>query len=238
MSFTFKQFHIDDTHCAMKVGTDGVLLGAWAHVKEAKHILDIGCGSGLVTLMAAQRNAMAQVTGIEIDTAAANDAEMNAQASPFKERVEILQADVLQIAEHCHYKHYDCILSNPPYHEEDLLPPTTTRAQARHTAGGGLTFAALLRAVSLLIDTEAPNASFSVILPTPSVSKFTTLATLHNLHLTRRTDVVTRKGKPCKRVLLEFKTQSTTCIHNEIELLGNGTERSTDYQALCADFYL
>ena len=173
----------------MKVGTDGVLLGAWAHVKEAKHILDIGCGSGLVTLMAAQRNAMAQVTGIEIDTAAANDAEMNAQASPFKERVEILQADVLQMAEHCHYKHYDCILSNPPYHEEDLLPPTTTRAQARHTAGGGLTFAALLRAVSLLIDTEAPNASFSVILPTPSVSKFTTLAILHNLHLTRRTEI-------------------------------------------------
>ena len=70
MSFSFKQFHIDDAHCAMKVGTDGVLLGAWANVCEADRILDVGCGCGLIALMAAQRNRAARVVGVELDAAA------------------------------------------------------------------------------------------------------------------------------------------------------------------------
>uniref|UniRef100_UPI003FEF2CE0 tRNA1(Val) (adenine(37)-N6)-methyltransferase n=1 Tax=Alloprevotella sp. TaxID=1872471 RepID=UPI003FEF2CE0 len=238
MSFTFKQFHINDAHCAMKVGTDGVLLGAWANVQDAKKILDIGCGSGLVALMAAQRNPLAHVTGIDIDLSSVNDAQANIEASPFKDHIEVHQGDVLQMAAHT-TTYFDCILSNPPYYEEDILPPNAARAQARHTAGGGLTFAALLRAVNLLIEKDNPNASFSVIVPASATTKVCLLATLHNLHLTRRMDIVTRKGKPCKRTLLEFKVKAcATLTHDTIILYDNGNERSAAYQELCKEFYL
>lgn len=150
MSFSFKQFHIDDAHCAMKVGTDGVLLGAWANVCEADRILDVGCGCGLIALMAAQRNRAARVVGVELDAAAAADALANVQHSPFASNVEIVCADVLQYAADCGLA-FDSILSNPPYHEESLLPPASQRAKARHTQGGGLTFAALLRVVEHLL---------------------------------------------------------------------------------------
>ena len=94
--FQFKQFFIDDARCAMKVGTDGVLLGAWATVAGARRILDVGCGSGLIALMAAQRAGEAQVVGVEIDGGAAADARCNVAASPFADRVEVVEADVLQ----------------------------------------------------------------------------------------------------------------------------------------------
>ena len=126
--FTFKQFIIEDAHCAMKVGTDGVLLGAWADVAGCRHITDIGCGSGLIALMAAQRAPEARVTGVEIDPEAVADAQANVAASPFAHRTEIVLADVCRYAAPAPKS--DCLLRNPPYHEEDLLPPVTSRATA------------------------------------------------------------------------------------------------------------
>lgn len=237
MSFTFKRFHIDDTHCAMKVGTDGVLLGAWTDVEGAKRILDIGCGSGLVTLMVAQRCDTAQVVGVEIDEAAANDATDNVARSPFASRINVVQADIWEFSQ-SYSQLFDCIVCNPPYYEEDVLPPTAQRAQARHTAGGGLTFAALLQAVSLLLDRESEKARFTVILPTTTAANFISLAAVHGLDLIRRTDVVTRRGKTCKRVLLEFSPHSHPLQHSTLELLGVGNERSEEYDKLCEDFYL
>lgn len=243
MSFTFKQFQINDSRCAMKVGTDGVLLGAWADVAQARRILDIGCGSGLIALMAAQRNLHAEVTGIEIDTEAVLDAQANAAASPFADRVKILQGDAV--------RHpfpdasFHCILSNPPYHEEELLPPTDARAKARHTAGGGLTFAALLRTAHRLLDKSFPYSNLSLILPATAVRHFVSLANVHGFVLTHRTDVVTRPGKPAKRVLLELILLSTTRTqqkislkHDELILTGDNGKRSEAYATLCREFYL
>lgn len=246
MSFTFKQFHIADSRCAMKVGTDGVLLGAWADVSRASRILDIGCGSGLISLMIAQRQPVARVTAIELDASAVLDARDNVAHSPFADRIEVVQDDVVRWAvDPAQQGKFDCIISNPPYYEEDLLPPSQLRAQARHTAGGGLTFAALLRSVSLLLhDDQGKNAladhpsTFSVILPSQAQPRFCTLAALHGLTLTRRTDIVTRLNKPCKRVLLEFSLSARPLDHNVLTLLGDGDSRSAEYQALCEDFYL
>ncbi len=198
MSFSFKQFHIDDAHCAMKVGTDGVLLGAWANVCEADRILDVGCGCGLIALMAAQRNRAARVVGVAFDSR----------------------------------------LSNPPYHEESLLPPASQRAKARHTQGGGLTFAALLRVVEHLLNPANPKATFSAILPMSAVAGFVAMAAIHGLQLMRRTDVVTRKGRPCKRVLLEFCRTPQSLVHTTLSLVGDDGTRAEAYAALCKDFYL
>ena len=128
--FNFKQFHVAHDRCAMKVGTDGVLLGAWAGVAGASRVLDVGCGSGMV----AQRTA-AHVVGVEIDAPAAEQAIENVAASPWAHRIEIVHADVSDL---CPDEKFDHIVSNPPFFAEDLLPPDVARARARHTAG--LTF--------------------------------------------------------------------------------------------------
>ena len=237
MSFSFKQFHIDDAHCAMKVGTDGVLLGAWANVCEADRILDVGCGCGLIALMAAQRNRAARVVGVELDAAAVADALANVQHSPFASNVEIVCADVLQYAADCGLA-FDSILSNSPYHEESLLPPASQRAKARHTQGGGLTFAALLRVVEHLLNPANPKATFSAILPLSAVAGFVAMAAVHGLQLMRRTDVVTRKGRPCKRVLLEFCRTPQSLVHTTLSLVGDDGARAEAYADLCKDFYL
>lgn len=220
----------------MKVGTDGVLLGAWANVARAQRILDLGCGSGLIALMAAQRNPGAHVTGVEIDPAAAADALANAEASPFARQVDVVCADALHFCPQA--GKFDCIISNPPYHEEELLPPSALRATARHTGGGGLTFAALLRVVDDLLNKEALHASFNLILPAAALARFLPLAAVHGLFPVRRTHVVTRPGKPCKRVLLELSPHACPLACDELALLDDKGNRSEAYASLCRDFYL
>ena len=143
--FEFKQFKIYHDRCAMKVGTDGVLLGAWAEVTESSRILDIGCGSGLVTIMAAQRS-QANVYGVEIERNAALQAIGNAARSPWGRRIHIVCEDI------CNFQDstgFDTILVNPPFFEEELLPPDAARSSARHTAS--LSFASLLQQVARLL---------------------------------------------------------------------------------------
>lgn len=237
MSFTFKHFHINDERCAMKVGTDGVLLGAWAEVADAKRILDIGCGCGLISLMAAQRSPKGNVLGIEIDNEATVDAINNVKNSPYSNRITITCTDALQFAQTATSK-FDCILSNPPYYEEDVLPPSVNRAQARHTAGGGLTFNALLRCVSLLLDYTNKKARFCVILPTVASTHFICSASIYGLSLIHRTDIVTRPQKPCKRVLLCFSPTPSSLKYNQLVLIDKNGERSEQYRTLCKDFYI
>lgn len=221
----------------MKVGTDGVLLGAWADVSRAHRVLDIGCGSGLIALMAAQRNARAFVTGVEIDPEAATDARANVAASPFAERVRIVCDDVLKLSSSAEeVPPFDCILANPPYHEEDLLPPSVQRAAARHTAGGGLTFAALLRVVEKLLSPD--GGVFSLILPTQSVPHFEALAAVHGLYVSHRTTVVTRPGKLSKRTLLALSRNAVTGESDTLVLLSPDGSRSPQYAELCHDFYV
>lgn len=243
MGFSFRQFLISDGRCAMKVGTDGVLLGAWADVRNAQRILDVGCGCGLIALMAAQRNPQAEVTGVEIDPDAALDAQANATASPFAGRVRIVCADA---ANHPFPQgSFHSVLANPPYHEEELLPTADARAKARHTAGGGLTFEALLHLSRRLLVESFPSSNLSLILPVSAVPRFVALASPHGFFLTRRTDVVTRPGKPPKRALLDFRLHPATIEpgadshwHNELVLTDDEGKRSEAYTALCRDFYL
>lgn len=239
--FRFKQFTINDEHCAMKVGTDSVLLGAWATAgAQPMHWLDMGCGSGLLSLMLAQRAPKSHVTGVEIDTAAAADAQANAKASPFAERVEIVCADVLNYAR-THPHAFDAICTNPPYHEESLLPPSSARAAARHTAGGGLTFSALLEAAKLLLKDGTPGPCLSLVLPSSASAHFQALAAAYGFVPYRLTEVVTRPQKPCKRVLLEFTRSESAAPfvqRSTLVLLATDGARSEAYEALCKDFYL
>ena len=162
--FTFKQFHIDHSRCAMKVGTDGVLLGAWARVDGTRRILDIGTGTGVIALQMAQRNSEAQIFAVEIDETASCRARANFDMSPWAERLEV---ECCAAQEFNHTEKFDLIISNPPYFVDSLLPPDAKRSTARHTHD--LSFEALDEAVSRLL---AENGRFAMILPVAEFEKY------------------------------------------------------------------
>lgn len=236
--FSFKQFSIDDSACAMKVGTDGVLLGAWAEADtvNTRSVLDIGTGSGLIALMLAQRLPEASVVGIDVVPEAVEAARRNAAASPFSERLEMVSANV------CRYQPengelFDAVVSNPPYHTEELLPPSAARAAARHTAA--LSFAALFVHARRLL---RQGGVFALIVPAAALKEVNGEAMLNGFSLTRRTSVVTRPGKPPKRELLQFvlgaAPQSPLCDTLPLMPADGSNARSEAYAALTKDFYL
>ena len=156
-SFTFQKFTIHQDRCAMKVGTDGVLLGAWAH--GGKRILDIGTGTGLVAIMMAQRFADAHVTAVEIDHNAALQACYNAKCSPFASRIGIVETSI-QNFEVYGTQLFDSIVSNPPFFTDSLKNPDSQRATARHA--DTLTYRDLFTAVKRLL---VEDGEFSAIIP-------------------------------------------------------------------------
>ena len=227
--FRFKQFCIHHDRCAMKVGTDGVLLGAWGCI-EGKRILDIGTGTGVIALMAAQRNPVAEVLGIDVDEAAILQAKENVAGSPFCSRVECILQDVLTFEPEMSF---DAILCNPPFFTEDTLPDDKSRALARNSKS--LPFPLLVKKVASLL---AENGKFSVIIPSDSVQEFVGLCLNENLHLERRCIVRTKANKPPRRAMLTFSQKASITEDKEMCLLADDGTRSEAYKTQTNDFYL
>ena len=218
----------------MKVGTDGVLLGAWALGGKADttcdvgHIVDVGCGSGLISLMMAQRFPTARVTGIDIDAPSVQDARANVAASPFAERIDIVHTDFLTLPPQDEAVCYVC---NPPFYTEDTIAPDVRRATARHSSA--LPLDALVKHVA------RDRATLSLILPTALEPAFLALCHSESLHLHRICHVRTTEHKMPKRVLMEAgmatdkEAERTTLV-----LTGDDGRRSEAYATLCKDFYL
>lgn len=235
--FRFKQFSVNDDGCAMKVGTDGVLLGAWAMFSEEgvsgrpMRVLDVGTGSGLISLMLAQRYPEAEIVGLELDSVAVKRARENVCQSPFSGSISIIEGDFLDYT--C--EPFDHIVSNPPFFTETLLPPDASRATARHTASG-LTFDALVAHVEMSL---REGGSFQVILPKSAQTQFHDHCNRFGLTLVRATDVRTVQRKDPKRVLLHFvKNRNAVTPHRDELILMEDGQRSAQYTALCRDFYL
>ncbi len=216
----------------MKVGTDGVLLGAWAAVRPTDRlVLDIGTGTGLVALMVAQRAAEARITAIDIDRACVEQARANADLSPWGDRIETvcLPVQSFQCSEP-----YDMILSNPPFYDNSLHSPDNRRTVARHTAS--LSFAELLSAVDRLL---AADGRFAVVLPADEARRFRMLA-LGRLWLAAQTDVQTTPRSGIRRSLMLFSRHRPD-VQPAPERLVIQTAPQTftpEYRALTADFYL
>ena len=227
--FRFKQFSVRHDRCAMKVGTDGVLLGAWGAV-EGKRILDIGTGTGLIALMAAQRNPEADVLGIDIDELAVAQARGNVAESPFNRRIECILQDVLTFESEAPF---DAILCNPPFFTEDTLPDNRSRALARNNKC--LPFPQLIRKVAVLL---AENGTFSLIVPSGLAQEIVGLCMEKGLHLIRRCQIHTTTRKPPRRTLLEFSRQNRSCEMLTLRLVADDGTRSQQYQEFTKDFYL
>lgn len=227
--FRFKQFCINHDRCAMKVGTDGVLLGAWGCV-EGRRILDIGTGTGLIALMAAQRNPEAKVWGVDIDEEAVLQAQENIAESPFCSRIECILKDVLAFETK---ELYDAILCNPPFFTEDTLPDDKSRALARNNKN--LPFPLLIKKVADLL---ADDGVFSLVVPSGLVQEIVGLCLENGLHLVRRCQVHTTAQKPPRRTLLAFSRQDMKCDEQVLCLMDKDGSRSPQYQELTKDFYL
>lgn len=229
-SFTFKQFVIRQDRCAMKVGTDGALLGAWACVEGSHAILDVGTGTGLLALMAAQRAPEATVTAIEIDSDAAVQAQENAAASPFASRINVLQGDVRTFTP---TTSFNTILCNPPYFERALRCPDAARATARHD--DTLTLDALTASAARLLSEEG---TLSVVLPTERRTDMVMATATHGLFLSRETLVKTLPHKEPKRVLLTFARQAVPCHSDTLCIEETPGVYSSEFIAMMQNFYL
>ena len=209
-SFKFKQFTIFHDKCAMKVGTDGVLLGAWAPADKAKRILDVGTGTGLIALQLAQRNPHARITAIEIDAAAAGQATENVSHSPWADRVEVICHD---FRDYQPENRFDLIVSNPPYFIDALKCPDEQRCTARHA--GNLNYDLLFHRSASLLEEQGV---VSIIIPAEAEK--------------------TKPGKPCRRVLLNFGFEAKECREEKLCIEVNHNEFTPEYVALTKDFYL
>ena len=228
-SFTFKQFLVRQEHTAMKVGTDGVLLGAWA--QGGSRILDVGTGTGLIALMMAQRFPDAKVVGIDIDGEACMQAKENISASKFSIRVEVMNVFLQELeVEEC----FDSIVSNPPFFIDSLHAPDERRTIARHN--DTLPFGDLMSHSARLLSQEGV---LSVVAPADLAGHLIGEAALAGLFLQRKIMVKTTPRKVAKRCLLAFGKHSADNFENvEVCLLDTEGNRSEWYDNITKDFYL
>lgn len=229
--FQFKQFIVEQEHCAMKVGTDGVLLGAWTTIKSG-NALDIGCGSGLIALMLAQRAQNLIIDAIDVEKNACFQAEINIGKSKWSSRIAVHHASLQTFNP---YKTYDLITSNPPFFVNSYQPPQNERAIARHNEQ--LSFDDLLIHVIRLLK---PEGVFSLILPVNEAVDFAYNAFSQGLFLNRRCEVKPNLTKATKRILLEFsKTKPNTVIEESLTIETEKRHHYTaDYIKLTGNFYL
>lgn len=226
--FSLKQFDIKQEHTAMKVGTDGLLLGAWAD--GGKHILDIGTGTGLISLMMAQRFPAAFVDAIDIDADAASQAEENVLHSPFADRVSVR---CVSIQNYSVERRYDSIVCNPPYFTHSLLSPDAKRTLARHSVA--LPFDELFQNASRLL---SDDGRFSIVVPVDASSQIDTYAAIAGLFLVRRCLVRTTPKKQPRRMLLTFSSSPSPIIEEEGVIQNGPSEPSEWYLNLTRDFLL
>jgi len=232
--FQFKKFFIAQDRCAMKVGTDGVLLGAWVEAETAQSILDVGTGTGVIAVMLAQRNTHALVHGVEIDAEAAAQAAENMRATPWADRLEARHHSIQDYARDTEQR-YDLIVSNPPFFSGGVLSQSENKAGVRHTVK--LPHGDLLIATQTLLTSQGV---FAVVLPLLEGLRFVEMARSYRLYCERMTEVRTKAGKPVSRLLLQFTRHIPHAIRKDELIIqeGDANAWTPEYRALTEQFYL
>lgn len=232
-SFKFKQFNIDQDRCAMKVGTDGVLLGSWASIdNNLETILDIGAGTGLIALMMAQRSTAETIDALEIDEDAYEQCVSNFDSSDWADRLFCYHAGLDEFVDEWE-EPYDLIVSNPPFYSEEVSSGDASRDKARQNQS--LPFDELLEGVSKLM---APKGSFATIIPFKEEIGFLQLAKTFKLYPRRITRVKGNATSEIKRSLIQFGFEKLELEINELIIEIVRHEYTEDYISLTKDFYL
>lgn len=252
--FHFKRFSVVNRRCAMKVGTDGVLLAAWCSC-PGRRILDVGTGTGVIALIAAQRFPEASVTAIDIDPVAVEEAAANFASSPWPDRLTARKQDFNSLSEGNgnldETEPFDLIVCNPPFFTNGALAPDEARRTARHE--GSLTLDSLLSGAAKLLrqpDTAAdyPGGVLSLILPADREEELKSAAVFNKLEISRLTRVSTVPTKPPRRILAALRhrnptgnsgiSESQPTIIESLSLHGSDGTATGEYSALVSPFYL
>ena len=230
--FRFKRFTVRQELAAFGVTTDSVLLGAWARIEDAGTMLDIGTGTGLLALMAAQRSS-ARIVAIEPDYNSFIQAGINFASCPWHERMTLIHTSVQVFRSEAEMV-FDAIITNPPYFVDSLLNPDHGRARARHAVS--LSHADLAGAAVLLL---APVGSLHLVLPVNEAQRFSQVAAAQGLHCTRRLLVRPTPATPPARALMTFGREALPCTEEELVIEKGGRHvYSDEYVSLTKDFYL
>ena len=231
--FTFKQFTVNQERCAMKIGTDGVLLGAWTPlINNPNAILDIGAGTGVLSLMLAQRSTAEQIDAIEIDEDAYEQCVENFETSPWGDRLFCFHAGLDVFVDDPEDK-YDLIISNPPFYAEDFKTDDSQRDMARFQ--DAMPFEELIEAAALLL---SDNGIFSVIIPFKEEAKFVSMCKELDLFPLQITRVKGTPTSDIKRSLLAFTRIEQTPLIDELTIEISRHQYTPEYIALTKDFYL
>lgn len=239
-TFQFKQFAVQQDKCAMKIGTDGVLLGAWASIPNNTYsILDIGAGTGVIALMLAQRSEAENIEALELDDQAFEQCTENFQNSPWEDRLFCFHAGFDEFVEEytslevSESDLYDVVVSNPPFYGEEVSSGNNARDIARQNSS--LPFDELVQGVSKLL---APKGIFSTIIPFKEEDVFLKLASQHRLFPLKITRVKGNAGSAVKRSLLAFSFQKNAiCVNDELIIEEERKVYTENYKALTKDFY-
>lgn len=231
--FHFRQFSMMHHRATMKVGTDAVLLGSWAEIDNVKYMLDAGTGSGILALMAAQRNQSAMIHAIDIDAASVEEATANFSRSPWRNRMLSIHAD-LRTYEPVQGIRYELICSNPPFFEHHLRTRDTRRNLARHT--DTLTYEDLLEACSRLL---APNGTAAIVLPWKAGHQVLSMAPSFGLWPARIQHIIPVEGREPNRMNLELRNNPfTTPMESSFMIRKADMQFTAEYHELLKDFYL
>jgi tRNA1Val (adenine37-N6)-methyltransferase len=229
--FGFKQFQVTQSKAVHPVGTDGVLIGAWANVSDHQNVLDVGTGTGLIAMMIAQRSIQTKIIAIEPQPEAFQLAKENISKSPFHSQIKV---ENISFQHFTNPTFFDLIICNPPFFEKSLLPPKEERKLARHS--DSLPYLELIRLSKSWL---ASNGTLALITPVPEGNKLFSIAIDSGLFLSRQCAVFSKSSKPQERWMLEF---SRTAIENPIQssltLMGADGKRTKEYHTLTKDFYL
>ena len=230
--FKFKQFTVYQSNAAMRVNTDGVLLGAWADVSDADRILDVGTGTGVIALMLAQRSPYAHIDAVEIDVLSAADARNNVALSPWANRIDVINCSFQDFA-HSVKQSYNLIVSNPPYFNQSLKSPHTSRNLSRHS--DALPYTHLIDGVINLL---APSGRFCGVFPYTEGNVFIAQAGVHGLYCTKKVNVLSHPGKRVLRVMIQLETAKKPVAETNLTIHNAQGAYSDDYMQLTRDFYL
>ncbi len=229
--FQFKEFKVHHDLCAMKVGADGVTIAAWVDVSSAKTVLDVGCGSGLIALMIAQRS-HADIVAIDIDEQSVKQTQINISNSPWSDKIIAQHISLQNYAKESNMK-FDVIVSNPPYFSNSLKANNEARTMARHN--DSLPWLELIDSSKLLLN---ESGKLVLILPINEGKLLTDIAKEKGFYCSKQIEVKPLPDKEPKRMLLEFQLENTVCQEGELILEIERGQYSPEYTELVKDYYL
>lgn len=231
--FKFKQFTINQDACTMKTGTDAVLLGAWSEYENKGNgcrILDIGTGTGILAIMAAQKMPSAMVDAVEIDHEAAAQAKGNVSGCPWKDNIQVTECNISDFRPE---KKYDYIISNPPYFEKSLKSPDAQRNVARHT--DTLSFGMLAECIARLLD---DNGSAYIIVPAEAEDSLCSAAINSGMCLSHKVNIIMKEGQKPKRIIAVLKHKTATYTEECLTVRYSDGRYTLEYIKLTENFYV